>query len=364
MDDFNRNVYCVCGLPIDALDMNNAISQLRNAKFKNKSCFLSTPNINFVSITEKDPSFLQSVIHSDIVVADGTPIVWVSGLLGIPIKHRIAGSSLFEFMSKESRRKMNVYFMGGVDGVAEAACHQLNKTSKALTCVGYYSPGFGNIDEMSTENIIAKINESRADFLVVALGAKKGQAWILKNLNKITIPLKSHLGAVINFEAQILKRAPLFIQELGFEWLWRIKEEPSLWRRYFKDGLFFSRILVTHIFPLAIWLKLNKSRIMSLADESSVSVSREADTIVIKVKGVVQDPVSDEVRAMLRQISTENKNIHVDFSQTFYVGFGFLALLLLLKKHLDKTGFHLKLIKLSRQMNRVVRWNMLNYLKG
>ncbi|MCD8512378.1 MAG: WecB/TagA/CpsF family glycosyltransferase, partial [Nitrincola sp.] len=99
-----------------------------------------------------------------------------------------------------------------------------------------HDPGRGDVASMSTPEIIEKINLSQADFLVVSLGAKKGQAWILHNLDKIQVPVVSHLGAVVNFVAGTVKRAPKVWQKLGLEWLWRIVEEPYLWKRYASDG--------------------------------------------------------------------------------------------------------------------------------
>ena len=130
-----------------------------------------------------------------------------------------------------------MYSFGGPDGVAEAAWRQLRFESKGLTCVGYESPGFGSIDEMSTEGIIQRINTSKADVLVVSLGARKGQAWIERNRRRLDVPVISHLGAVLHFVAGTVKRAPAWMQRIGLEWLWRIRQEPRLWRRYLLDGL-------------------------------------------------------------------------------------------------------------------------------
>lgn len=362
MSDFDRNVYCVAGLPIDALDMNKAISVLRDAKFKNKSCFMTTPNTNFVALAHQDQQFLNSVIYSDIVIADGTPIIWMSKILGIPIRQRVAGSNLFEILRQEKRRKMKVYFLGGPDGVAKEASERLNEHSTALTCVGHFSPGFGTIDDMSTDEIINNINTSGADFLVVALGAKKGQAWILKNIHRITIPLVSHLGAVINFEANRLKRAPLFIQELGFEWLWRIKEEPSLWRRYWNDGLYFLKLLFTTILPLRCWLKLSQSRLVALEKHSKVTLVDTQDVVTMKVQGVVNDPVSAEIRDLFKQAAQAGRHFYLDLSEAEYVSFGFLGLFLLMKKSLDKLDKDVKIVRPSAGIKKIIRWNNLAHL--
>ena len=118
-----------------------------------------------------------------------------------------------------------------------------------MVCVGFESPGYGSIVEMSSKSAIAKINASGADFLVVALGAAKGQAWIEHNLEALNVPVVSHLGAVINFVAGGVKRAPLWMQKSGLEWAWRIREEPELWRRYWFDGLGLVKLLIRSVAP-------------------------------------------------------------------------------------------------------------------
>ena len=78
----------------------------------------------------------------------------------------------------------------------------------ALRCVGTLDPGFGSVDEMSRDQIIDEINASQADFLAVSLGAKKGQLWLHRNHQRLTIPIRVPLGAAINFQAGKVKRAP------------------------------------------------------------------------------------------------------------------------------------------------------------
>src|SRR4029450_1688151 len=102
----------------------------------------------------------------------------------------------------------------------------------------------------SSAAIIATINASNADFLVVALGASKGQSWLQHNHHRLSIPVRAHLGAAINFQAGFLRRAPKIVRKAGFEWLWRIKEEPHLWQRYWHDGRTLLHLLWTRILPL------------------------------------------------------------------------------------------------------------------
>ena len=101
------------GLPFDAVDMDKAESVVRNAISTRSRCFLSTPNLNFSIACRVDEAFRQSVLISDLVVADGMPIVWMARLLKIPIHHRVAGSSLFEALSRGPHSSpIKVFFFG------------------------------------------------------------------------------------------------------------------------------------------------------------------------------------------------------------------------------------------------------------
>lgn len=362
MDDFDREVYCIAGLPFDAVNMASTMKRLRDAKFKKTPCFLTTPNLNFLAMAREDADFRSSVIQSDIVIADGTPIVWMAKMLGLPVRERVAGSTLFEVLGREWRRKMSVYFFGGPDGVAAEASKHINEKSTGLRCVGYYSPGFGGVTQMSDAAIINGINATSADFLVVALGAKKGQAWIMRNLHLIKLPLVSHLGAVINFEAKRLKRAPARIQKIGLEWAWRIKEEPHLWRRYWHDGLFFLRLLTEQVLPYALWRKLNLPSYASRNEQGQLLLEEEDSICRLRVKGAVMDPVAPGIRDLLRQASQQGADVMVDLGEAEFLGPGFFGQLLMLKKQLNKQSLRLDFTGIGSKIKRHFHWNGLEYL--
>ena len=131
-----------------------------------------------------------------------------------------------------------------------------------LYCVGSLQPGFGSVDEMSSNDIIDRINSTDADFLIASLGAQKGQSWLCRNHDRLRVPVRAHLGATMNFQAGVIKRCPNMMQRLGLEWLWRIKEEPNLWTRYLNDGSLFIFLLLTRVLPLVVasWLLRRKYR--------------------------------------------------------------------------------------------------------
>lgn len=252
----DRALHWILGLPFDAISLAEAVQTVRNAARQRTPLFISTPNLNFLIASQKDPAFRDSVIHSDLSLADGMPILWLAKLLKVPIRERVAGSTLFEQLRysplQPEDRPLRVYFFGGPDGVAEKAANAINQDSTSMQCVGYCSPGFGSLDDISTPDLLARINASEADFVVVSLGAKKGQAWIERNRAHLQAPVISHLGAVVNFVAGNVQRAPVWMQRVGLEWVWRIKEEPSLWSRYLNDGVSLLYITVTQVIPAAL----------------------------------------------------------------------------------------------------------------
>lgn len=228
----------ILGAPIDLVTMKEAVALVHRAAKLRSRLFISTPNMNFLAQCHRDERFLEALKKSDLILVDGTPLVWIGRLLGIRVPERVAGSDLFEALrnTTESITPIKVFFFGGTPGVAKKAHDNINGADSRMRSVGYHYPGMGSVEDMSHPDLLKKINQSNADFLVVALGAQKGQAWIVHNLSHLTIPVISHLGAVVNFVAGEINRAPKWMQKSGLEWLWRIKEEPNLWRRYAADA--------------------------------------------------------------------------------------------------------------------------------
>jgi len=263
LNSSTRRVHFILGLPFDELSLKQAVESIQHAVRTRSRCFFSTPNLNFLVTAQNNDVFRKSVLESDLSLADGMPIVWLARLLGVPIRERVAGSDVFEALRHAKGKQIKVFFFGGPPGVAQQAAEKINSENGGLVCVGFESPGYGSIQEMSDTTTIAKINASGADFLVVSLGAAKGQAWIMHNLAVLNMPVISHLGAVVNFVAGHVSRAPLWMRKTGIEWLWRIKEEPALWRRYFFDGIALIKLLTFKVFPVVFRNQCRKFGITS-----------------------------------------------------------------------------------------------------
>src|SRR5580698_7341696 len=181
-DDLSREVYCVLGIPIDAVAMAQVVQKIEVAVANRTKLSLATPNLNFLVNSLNDPEFRDSLLESDLNPADGMPIIWVARVLGIPLKSRVAGSDIFQALKTppDSVPPITVFFFGSSEEVAAAAARSINASS-GLRCIGWVCPGHGSVEEMSTDEVLSPVIRSKADFLVAALGAKKGQIWLSRN---------------------------------------------------------------------------------------------------------------------------------------------------------------------------------------
>ena len=358
--DFHRDVYCLLGLPFDAVDMAGAVQRVRDAAAHRTPCFVSTANLNWLIGCHNDSQFRNSGISSDLITADGMPVVWIARLLGIPIRERVAGASLVEALRAVTSTRLPVYFFGGKAGVAEAACQRLNAVPSGLVCVGFESPGFGSVEEMSSDESMARINASGADFVIVSLGAKKGQAWIERNRSRLSAPVISHLGAVVNFVAGTASRAPSWVQRCGLEWLWRIKEEPSLCSRYSADGLAFLRLLVTRVIPYAWFMYRHKPTDREL-DSAAIDIRGEGNEIVMRLRGAWVLENLKPLRNSFSEAVLSRKDLIVDLAGVSYVDAAFVGLVVLLQGHQMHHGRQLLIVSPQEPVRRVIKYCCAEY---
>ncbi len=358
----SREVYGVLGIPIDAVDLPAVVPRLSAAMRQDRPFLVSTPNLNFLVTSQTDSDFRESLLRSDLCTVDGVPIVWICRLLGIPIRSRVAGSDIFDRLKLERHRSVKAFLFGGPEGVAETCSRVLNAEPSGVTCVGALYPGFGSVQEMSTDAMIERINSSGACFLVASLGAQKGQSWLLRNHDRIKVPVRAHLGAAINFQARLLKRAPLFVRRFGFEWLWRIKQEPYLWRRYLHDGSVLLRLLVANVLPLAlaeVWRRFRFAAKIELRIYSGESGPRSRKIFL------AGDATADQLATAMpifRDAITDGCDISIDISNLRTVDARFFGFLLTARKLVLEHGGTLHFTGVSPRMRRVFRLNRFGFL--
>jgi N-acetylglucosaminyldiphosphoundecaprenol N-acetyl-beta-D-mannosaminyltransferase len=363
--NLSREVYCILGVPIDAIDLSTVVRKLEIAAADHATLLVSTPNLNFLVNSISDAEFRQSLLDSDLCPPDGTPIIWIARLLGLPIAQRAAGADLLDRLRTNAGagRPLTLFLFGGAKGVADAAARAINGTTGSLGCVGSLDPGFGEVNELSQDNIIQAVNSSGADFLVVSLGAKKGQLWLQRNHHRLTIPIRAHLGAAIGFQAGVIKRAPPLVRAWGLEWLWRIKEENHLWKRYQHDGLVLLQLLITRVLPLAAstrWRQLTarlRSQNLTIRKQH-----QDEQTIRLILSGDASRNNVPVAFCAFREAVDAGQDVVIDFSETQNIDARFLGLLMMLQKELAVRGAALFFADLPPKIERTFRLSELGHL--
>jgi N-acetylglucosaminyldiphosphoundecaprenol N-acetyl-beta-D-mannosaminyltransferase len=362
LDDLSREVFGVLGMPLDALDLEAVLRRIDLSVNARAPFWLSTPNVNFLMMSRCDEEFRESLSMSDCCPVDGMPLVWIARLLGIPIRERVSGSDIFDALRSRLAlgRRLNVFLFGGAEGVAEKVCHTLNLEEGGLACVGVLNPGFGSISEMSADLILQTINSSEADLLTVFLSAQKAQGWLLRNHDRLEVPFRAQFGATINLQAGSVKRAPVWVQRLGFEWLWRVKEEPYLWRRYWDDGFGLLAVVLTCVLPLSASNLLN--RLTGSRGILTIDRNEGQQSVMIKLSGPATSRHTPEAIACFRSALETKKTIVIDVSNIHMIDPRFFGLLLMLRKRSIRQGSALEFVGTSPRIKKTFRLNGFEFL--
>lgn len=202
--------------------------------------FIVTPNVDHIVRLESDEELTEIYKNADMVLCDGKPLIWISKLYGNPIKEKISGSDFLPGLCEiASERGYTMFLFGAGPGVAKLAGENLSRKYHGLKIAGWYSPPYGfESDPEELSEAIRAINEADPDILVVALGCPKQEKFIYRYRDQIKAKLSLGLGASLDFEAGVVKRAPVVMQKCGLEWLFRITQDPKrLARRYLIDDM-------------------------------------------------------------------------------------------------------------------------------
>lgn len=231
-------------VPFVALRLHEVVGLIIRRHSEGRGGWVVTPNLDILRRIMLDRSF-RSLIDTEatLYTADGMPIVWLSYLLGTPLPERVAGSDVFvELVAEAARCGKSVYFLGGNPGAAEAAVEVLRKASPGLRVAGCYAPPFGFERDAEEMAKIRRIMETaRPDIVFVGLGSPKQEQLIAALRELLPCSWWLGIGVSFSFVAGDVKRAPVWMRNVGLEWLFRVMQEPKrLFKRYFIIGIPFA----------------------------------------------------------------------------------------------------------------------------
>lgn len=219
-------------------DLDILTSRAELAKLPEGKLLINTINAFSYDNARKDAMFSEALQKGGVLIPDGISIVKACRFLNAKSqpKERIAGWDLFVFeMEKLNRVGGKVMFLGSSDAVLKLIRQRVAEKYPKIEVDTYSPPYKPEFSDEDNEAMISAINHSNPDLLWIGMTAPKQEKWAYKHLDRLEVHCHiGTIGAVFDFFAGTVKRAPECWQKAGMEWLYRLLSEPRrMWRRYF-----------------------------------------------------------------------------------------------------------------------------------
>lgn len=233
----------IFGVRIDCVDMEEAFNRFLTLLNRERSAVIYTPNTEMVMMAEKDPEFKEVLNAADLVIPDGIGLIHASRIHHLGLTDRVPGIELMDRILKYCHAtRRSIYLFGGKPGTAELAGQKILEKYPNIVIKGIENGYFGPDDE---DRIIDAINDAKPDVLFVALGAPKQEKWIAKHRRTLNAHVAMGIGGSLDVYAGNVKRAPVFFQKLGIEWMHRLLKEPSRIGRMMALPKFMIKVIIT-----------------------------------------------------------------------------------------------------------------------
>ncbi len=221
----------ISGIRLINLSMDNLLDAIVSAIDRKARTRIAFVNPDCVNIAVRDAAYRRTLDQFEWVCADGIGMKIAGSLLGRPVRQNLNGTDLFpRLCAALSASGHSLYLLGARPGVAEEAARWAVARYPALKIAGTRS---GYFSSMEVDGVPEKIRASGADVLLVAMGAPRQELWLERNLEATGAIVGMGVGGLFDFYSGSIPRAPLWLREIGGEWIYRLIQEPSrMWRRY------------------------------------------------------------------------------------------------------------------------------------
>ncbi len=236
---------------MDPVTLDGAVERVVEIATAGQGGTVFTPNADHIVVAHENPEFLLAYKNVSLSLVDGTPVFWLSRLLGLGLPAKVSGSDLFEpLVHALAEKRLPIFLLGGGPGIAELAAEKLGERHPGLIVAGLGAPRMSPLGFLEDEEAwLARIRASRAAVVFVACGAPKSELFSARVREDVAPAVLVCVGAAIDFAAGTMPRAPQWISKMGLEWAYRLFREP---RRLAK------RYLVRD--PKFVWLALRNSQ--------------------------------------------------------------------------------------------------------
>ena len=224
----------ILDLQVSRVDTKQALDLIDGFIERDERRYVVFPNLYCLTQARQDTEYRCLLNCADLTLPDGTPLVWASHWLRQPVGSRVSGPDTFDLLNaRAAERGYTVYFMGGGPPQnAERVAVRLKSIHPTLQVVGTWSPPLGPVEGELNDRILNDIARCQPDILWVGLGAPLQERWIWQNRDRIQARVSLAVGGAFDYHSGMRKRAPRWMCDTGWEWLYRISQDRSLiWRK-------------------------------------------------------------------------------------------------------------------------------------
>ncbi|UHA75690.1 WecB/TagA/CpsF family glycosyltransferase [Paenibacillus sp. 481] len=215
----------IYGVPFSKLNMKQTVDYLTQSVTSGESLQVVTANPIMVMAALEDDHWMRIMQQADLIVPDGAGIVWAANFAGEPVAERVAGFDLLhELMRVGESQRWRVFLLGSSPEVVQLTAERLQEKYPEVQFVGARD-GFFRADE--DEAVIQQIREAAPHLLFVARGADTQEPWIAQHRHKLQVPVMMGVGGSFDIISGRSKRAPVWMQRMKLEWLYRLLREPK-----------------------------------------------------------------------------------------------------------------------------------------
>jgi len=230
------------GSPIHVLTMPETLALSNEAMARRQPLHHTVVNVSKLVNMKQNAELREDVASADLINVDGAGVVWGARLCGVAVPERVAGvdimTNLFALCARNGYRP---YLLGAEKHVLQAVDMQLAKDHPGLVVAGMHDGYFKPEDEAA---VVEAINASKADCLFVAMPTPRKERFLKQYRDALTPSFVMGVGGSFDVYGGKVARAPVLVQKLGFEWLFRVAQEPRrLWRRYYETNTAYVGLL-------------------------------------------------------------------------------------------------------------------------
>jgi N-acetylglucosaminyldiphosphoundecaprenol N-acetyl-beta-D-mannosaminyltransferase len=231
------------GCQIDAVTEQDAFEKcLEWSDDRDQSRLIVPVNVAILMMMRRQSELRRAAAKSDLVVADGLPLVWASRLIGARLPGRVNGCDLMaRLLADGGDHGLRVFFLGATEEVVTRLVELVRENHPRLKVAGYRN---GYYSKEDYPDVIRQVRESRADVLFVGISSPFKETWSSTYRQELSVPVILCVGGSFDVLAGFVRRAPRWVQNAGMEWFWRLIQEPRrLWKRYLVNNSLFLWLL-------------------------------------------------------------------------------------------------------------------------